>query len=113
MLFFRPRKRPNFLSPFDNSVVFMYNEEKELTLCDCLDIMCLRARARLTWSHMMAEQKKSEELSVLEREWLKQSLATQRKVIVRSRSNERAGSEIWELRGRELAQLDLLISRFS
>lgn len=59
----------------------------------------------------MAEKLVSIEVTVLQRQWLAKALDTQRKVLVRSRSSEMAGSEIFELRGREIAAVDELIAK--
>lgn len=47
----------------------------------------------------------------LDRAWVKKSLESQRAMLVRSRGKEMVGSEVHELRGREIAQLDVLIQK--
>ena len=63
----------------------------------------------------MAGVEKKEEgvvLDVLERQWVRKSLETQRAVIVRGRNKELPGSDIWTLRGKEMDILTNLISKF-
>lgn len=60
---------------------------------------------------MMANELKLE-LNAVERAWIKQSLATQVKVLTRARSREMVGSEIYSLREKEIAQVSALIGRF-
>lgn len=61
----------------------------------------------------MATNDKAVNVSVdpMERQWLEQALKTQRNVLVRSLSKERAGSEIYELRRREIAQVDAILAK--
>lgn len=61
---------------------------------------------------MAVQDNKSFDLSVLERGWIKQSLETQKKVLLRSRSKEITGGEIWALRGKEIDVLTIIISKF-
>lgn len=51
-------------------------------------------------------------LDVLERQWVRKSLENQRQVILRGRNKELAGSEIWQLRGKEMEILTNLVSKF-
>jgi len=47
----------------------------------------------------------------LDRQWVRRSLEVLRMQLVRSRMKEVPGSEIYVLRGKELAQLDVLIGK--
>lgn len=49
-------------------------------------------------------------VSLLEKQWIAKALDLQQKSLKRSLANEMAGSEIYELRHREIAALDSLIS---
>lgn len=51
-------------------------------------------------------------LDAVERQWVKQAIATQRAVLVRKRNSEVDGSEIYGLRQREIAALDSLSVKF-
>lgn len=53
------------------------------------------------------------DLTAIERQWIVVSLRTQHAVLSRSRNKEMTGSEIWNLRTRELDQLSALVQRFS
>ena len=55
----------------------------------------------------------SQKQKSLDRQWIKKSLESQRAMLVRSRSKELAGSEIYALRGAEIATLDRLINEYS
>lgn len=59
----------------------------------------------------MAEPKKSVELDVVERNWLRKSVETQRQVLIRSRGREEVGSEVYGFRSKEIAALDALLER--
>lgn len=48
-------------------------------------------------------------LSLMDRNWVRRALETQRSVIIRSRGKEVPGSEIYELRSRELAQVNAVL----
>ena len=50
-------------------------------------------------------------LSDMERLWVKQSLALQKASLVRSLAKERQGSEIYQLRQREIAEVQSLMER--
>jgi len=53
------------------------------------------------------------ELAVLDRQWIRRALETQRNVIVRARAKELAGSEIYELRTREVSQINAVLDKVS
>lgn len=55
---------------------------------------------------------KSFEFDATERAWIKQSLMNQSKMLLRARSKEIVGGEIWTLRGREIESLNALAVRF-
>ena len=62
----------------------------------------------------MAENKVvkvSDLFDALERNWIKKALETQRTSLARARSKEVVGSEIHELRGKELGSIDALIRK--
>lgn len=59
---------------------------------------------------IMAEKKF--ELAVLEIQWIKKALEDERLRMIRARGKEMPGSEIAQLRGREVDQLTLLIQKF-
>lgn len=61
---------------------------------------------------IMAEQMKGMELSQLERGWIKQALVSQSKMLMRSRTKEIVGGEIWVLRGKEIEIVNTLAQRF-
>lgn len=52
------------------------------------------------------------EVSVLERNWIKKALALQSKSLERSLANEMQGSEIFELRRKEIEAVAVLITKF-
>jgi len=54
-----------------------------------------------------------DELSVLERQWVKLSLVTQKNALLRARQKEMPGSPIWVMRGEEIAQVESLVVKFS
>lgn len=60
----------------------------------------------------MAEQVSKFEFSVLERQYLARALDLYKASLVRSRSKEMAGSDIWTLRGKEIEAVGALLSRF-
>lgn len=51
-------------------------------------------------------------VSMLERQWIRKALETQRMQITRARTKEMVGSEIHALRGREIEALTVLLQRF-
>jgi len=59
-----------------------------------------------------ANTKKSYDLDVLERGWIKQALMNQSKMLQRSRTREIVGGEIWSLRGKEIEVVNTLAQRF-
>jgi len=63
----------------------------------------------------MAAEKNTDSvvLDVMERNWIRKSLETQRAVLVRSRAKESAGSPIWVLRGDEILALSNLLVKLS
>lgn len=52
-------------------------------------------------------------VSLLDRAWIRKSLELQRNSLVRARTKEMVGSEVYVLRGREIEALGALINRFS
>lgn len=60
----------------------------------------------------MAEVKKAMEFESMERQWMRKALETQRQALVRSCSKEFQGSEIYELRQKEIRAVDALLARF-
>lgn len=61
----------------------------------------------------LSSVKRTFELDGIQRSWTINALINQRSMLVRSRSKERAGSPIDELRGAEIAELTALIAVFS
>lgn len=61
----------------------------------------------------MAENQsvKKYEFSLLESQWLKQAVATQRAALTRSRNKEMAASEIYHLRTKEIEMLNVIYSK--
>lgn len=53
------------------------------------------------------------QLEPLEKAWLRKAVETQRNVLVRSRTKEMVGSDIWNLRGKEIEQLNVLVGKLS
>lgn len=51
-------------------------------------------------------------LSGLERVWIKQSIGSQIKMLLRSRQKEIAGGEVWVLRGKEIDVLNSILGKF-
>ena len=52
-------------------------------------------------------------LNAMQRSWVRVALSNQRAVISRGRLKEREGSEVYLIRGREIAELDLLAELFA
>lgn len=61
----------------------------------------------------MAEAVKKFELGVMDVQWVKKALETQRFQLIRSRTKEVPGTEIHVLRGKEVDSLTRLIQTFS
>lgn len=59
-----------------------------------------------------SEVKKSFEFDAQERGWIKQALLNQSKMLMRSRTKEIAGGEIWHLRGKEIDIVNTLAGKF-
>lgn len=51
------------------------------------------------------------EVTVVDKQWLRRALETQRNVIVRTRNKEVVGSEIYELRTREIGQINAVLDK--
>lgn len=62
---------------------------------------------------MAGKDEKNFVLDSLERQWVQQSIKTQRAVLVRKKNLERPGSEIEALRAREIQALDVLSAKLA
>lgn len=60
-----------------------------------------------------SNNKKQYEVDLEERLWIQQALQLQRDSLTRKRGQERAGSEIHDLRGREIDAVDRLKNKFA
>jgi len=58
-------------------------------------------------------QKHPYEITMTEKQWIHKSLSTQRDSLLRGRQKEMTGSEIWQLRGKEIEILNGLINKFA
>lgn len=61
----------------------------------------------------MADAPKKLEFYLLESLWIKKALENQRQALIRSRTKEVAGSEVYTLRGKEIESLTQLIQKFT
>lgn len=58
------------------------------------------------------KSKMSFEFESIERAWIKQALLNQSKMLVRNRTKEIAGGEVWTLRGKEIEIVNAIAARF-
>lgn len=77
------------------------------------DMLELPVSLQAFQEYMMADGDKKVDLTLIDRLWLKKALALQSKSIERSLSNELPGSEVAELRRREIAALHALTVKVS
>jgi len=52
------------------------------------------------------------ELSSLEKQWVQAALAVLKQVVTRKRNSEKVGSDVYNIRVREIQEIDTLINRF-
>lgn len=55
---------------------------------------------------------KSVELTVMERQWIRKALETQRMVLTRSRDREMEGGEVRALRNKEIEAVNRVLDKF-
>lgn len=52
------------------------------------------------------------ELSSMDKQWIQAALSALKQVVTRKRNSEKVGSDVYNIRVRELQEIDTLINRF-
>lgn len=104
---FPERERGSFLLQFVTIyLLYLLRGDGMMILSEIIQTLLLEV--------VMAEAAKEVVVKdAMDRGWIKKALESQRAMLIRSRTKEMTGSEVWHLRGREIEQLNLLIGKFS